>query len=190
MTEVWTKIKKSLIDVLPAIAESLNKPATQNEIELLEKTIGKSLPLSFIEYLKVCNGQNHDDFNITFVGANSLLTISEIIEVWKTQIFLFADEPKIAINENKVQPKIWDNCWIPFTDFMGQQRLVIDLNPGKNGVYGQVLQLWAGQDLEDDGVVVANSFEEFSQHILRDLLSKKYEISADSTIELNDEWII
>ena len=190
MKENWTNIRKNLIDISPKIAKSFNKPATQKEIEQLEATIGEKLPTSFVEYLTTFDGQNHNDFEISFIGANSLLTIKEILEVWTMQVELFADEPEIEITENKVKPKIWDKKWIPFSDFMANQRLVIDLNPGKNGTYGQILQLWAGQDLEDDEVVVANSFDEFTKHILEDLKSKNFQITDENIIEVNDEWII
>lgn len=73
---------------------------------------------------------------------------------------------------------------------MSQQHLVIDLNPGINGTYGQILQLWAGQDLEDDEVVVAGSFEEFSEKILEYLQKEKMTISDENIIEFDDFWLI
>lgn len=190
MNNIWIKIRENLIHILPEIAKSLNKPATQKEIEQFEMIIEQKLPTSFIKYLTTFNGQNHNNFEITFIGGNSLLTIQEILDLWIMQVELFEDEPKIEITENRVRAKIWDKNWIPFSGFMGQPRLAIDLNPPKNGTYGQVLQLWAGKNLEDDDVVVANSFEEFSKHILKDLKLKNFQISDENLIKLNDDWII
>ena len=190
MKKTWIEIKGKLSEHSPEISESFSNPATQDEISHLETAIGQKLPDSFVSYLLTFNGQNHNNYSVTFVGANCLLTITEIINLWTLQNDLFGDEPNIEITENKIKPKIWDKGWIPFADFMGQQRLVIDLNPGTNGTYGQILQLWAGQDLEDDEVVVAGSFEEFSEKILEYLQKEKITISDENIIEFDDFWLI
>jgi hypothetical protein len=34
---------------------------------------------------------------------------------------------------------------VPFSDFEGSPRLILDLHPGRNGTYGQVWQDWPGR---------------------------------------------
>lgn len=189
MKKIWEKIKTNLMSISPRIGESLNDPATQKEIEQLKATIGQELPISFIEYLRTYNGQSHNNHYISFIGHNSLLSIKEIITSWETQINLFGDEEKIEfIKENKVQPVIWDKGRIPFASFNGCDFIVIDLNPGKNGIYGQILAIWPGQDLEDDAIIIADSFEHFSQHILNDLVTKNRKLK-NGIIQVNDNWV-
>jgi hypothetical protein len=34
------------------------------------------------------------------------------------------------MTENKIQPMMWDSRWVPFSDFAGSARLILDLRPG------------------------------------------------------------
>lgn len=190
MKDVWNNIRKELSAQALITAESLNSQADVNEIRELERITEYKLPTSFIDYLNTFNGQTHNNYEITFIGYNCLLPIREIIEEWKMLVQLFEDEPTIDfIKENKVQPKCWDKGWIPFACFEADTRLVLDMNPGKNGIEGQILQIWGGQDLESDEVVITDSFEEFSQKILEELKSKAFQIE-DGVIILNEGWLI
>lgn len=190
MKDVWDNIQKELLGQAPITAESLNHQVDISEIQELERVTEYKLPTSFIDYLNTFNGQTHNNYEITFIGYNCLLPVREIIEEWKMLIQLFGNEPFIDfIKENKVQPRYWDKGWIPFSCFEADTRLVLDMNPGKNGVQGQILQMWGGQDLEGDEVVIADSFEEFSQKILDELKSKAFHVE-DGVIILNEGWLV
>ncbi|MBB6502150.1 SMI1/KNR4 family protein [Pedobacter cryoconitis] len=190
MQNSWTEIKNQLEKISSTVADSFNKPAGDEEIALLEMHLKQSLPGFFKEYLKTFNGQLHNEFKLPFVGYNCLLSIAEIIDIYKRLLDLFGDEPKIDwVQENKVQPVIWDKSWIPFTASETNTKIALDLNPGINGVYGQVIQLWPGQDLEGDHIVIASSFEEFSEKILSYLKEKKYKLE-EGKMTFTDNWII
>lgn len=190
MQNSWTQIKEILSRISNNIGNSFNKPASNDEIVLLETVLKQTLPDSFKDYLLTFNGQRDDNYNTFFIGYNCLLSIDRIIETWKMQMDLFGEEDKIDwIKENKVLPVIWDKGWIPFTDFEANTRIAIDLNPGKNGTYGQIIQIWPGQDLETDNIVIAESFENFSKEILKRLIDNNYEYK-DQAITFADNWII
>ena len=189
MNGIWEEIKTEIQNVSPHIAKSFNKPATIAHISKLERELSVHLTESMKSYLATFNGQNHNNYGITFIGGNCLLPVDEIIENYKMQLEVFADEPDLDIPENKIKPRIWTNGWIPLSDFMGITKIVLDLNPGKAGKSGQILQLWAGQDLENEDVVIAESFEEFSVQLLKHLQLKEFEFE-DNAIILNDDWII
>ena len=72
---------------------------------------------------------------------------------------------------------------------MGTAKIILDLNSGKRGKNGQIIQIWAGQDIENENVVIAESFEIFSDEILQRLKLGKYEFE-DDIIEFEDDWII
>jgi cell wall assembly regulator SMI1 len=110
---------------------------------------------------------------------------------WQMLMDNWSNEPPIAhIKENKVKPMFWVAKWIPFAENEGgSSQLCIDLNPGKNGIYGQVLQLRFGQDLEADEVVIANSFREFSHELLKRLQTGDFVIEDDN-INFEDFWIV
>lgn len=187
MKNIWQAIKAEIKQISPEIYGSLNKPASQSEIILLEKTLNIELPQSFKDYLSVCNGQNHHQL-VYLIGYNPFLPIAEIISDWEMMNdFFLEEEPIDFISENKVKPLIWSNQWIPFSNFEGANRLIIDLNSGKNGIDGQVIELTTGCDLERDEIVISNSFEAFGLKVLKTLKDRDFVIE-DGVLEC--KWLI
>ena len=172
---LWQKIQQSLLAIAPSIGRSFQKPAQEAQIKALEDAIAQPLPESFKEYLRIFNGQEQSDSPHYFMGYNLLLPIDEIIETYQMQVEDFEGE-SIAddINPNKIQPVLWDKGWVPFTDFEATTRICIDINPATNGEKGQVIMLYPGIDYQSDEVVLANSFEEFTQKIWNILDAKDY----------------
>jgi KNR4/SMI1 homolog 2 len=172
---LWQKIQQSLLAIVPSIGESFQKPAEESQIKALEDAVAQPLPESFKEYLRTFNGQAQSDSPHYFMGYNLLLPTDEIIETYRMLVEDFERE-SIAdeLNPNKIQPVLWDKGWIPFTDFEATTRICIDLNPATNGVKGQVIMLYPGIDYQSDEVVLANSFEEFTQKIWNILDAKDY----------------
>jgi KNR4/SMI1 homolog 2 len=172
---LWQEIQQSLLAIVPSIGESFQKPAEESQIKALEDAVTQPLPESFKEYLRTFNGQAQSDSPNYFMGYNLLLPTDEIIETYQMLVEDFEGE-SIAdeLNPNKIQPVLWDKGWIPFTDFEATTRICIDLNPATNGVKGQVIMLYPGIDYQSDEVVLANSFEEFTQKIWNILDTKDY----------------
>ena len=172
---LWQEIQQSLLAIAPLIGKSFQKPAEEAQIKALEDVITQPLPKSFKEYLRTFNGQEQSDSPHYFMGYNLLLPTDEIIETYQMLVEDFEGE-SIAdeLNPNKIQPVLWDKGWIPFTDFEVTTRICIDLNPAANGVKGQVIMLYPGIDYQSDKVVLANSFEEFTQKIWNILDAKDY----------------
>ena len=172
---LWQKIQQSLLAIAPSIGKSFQKPAEESQIKALEDAIVQPLPESFKEYLRTFNGQAQSDSPHYFMGYNLLLPTDEIIETYQMLVEDFEGE-SIAdeLNPNKIQPVLWDKGWIPFTDFEATTRICIDLNPATNGVKGQVIMLYPGIDYQSDEIVLANSFEEFTQKIWNILDAKDY----------------
>ena len=172
---LWQEIQQSLLVIAPSIGESFQKPAEESQIKALEDAVAQPLPESFKEYLRTFNGQAQSDSPHYFMGYNLLLPTDEIIETYRMLVEDFEGE-SIAdeLNPNKIQPVLWDKGWIPFTDFEATTRICIDLNPATNGVKGQVIMLYPGIDYQSDEVVLANSFEEFTQKIWNILDAKDY----------------
>ncbi|MFK8302260.1 SMI1/KNR4 family protein [Capnocytophaga stomatis] len=182
---IWQKIREELEKMNPKVGKSFNPPAEEEKIHQLEAIIEQKLPEDFKNYLRTFNGQNHQWDETLFVGYNALLSVDEIISDYE---MAFEDEEVIDwLTPNKIQPSIWNKGWIPFANFNGTQRIFIDLNPACNGVYGQIIQLWSGIDMESDEVVIANSFYEFSEKVLQSLQEKSYNLEDDV---INVEWFV
>ncbi len=188
--EIWKLISEEIKRISPKTYKTLNTPVDVKQVETLEKQLSIQLPLAFTSYLQTFNGQTTKGEDFPLVGYNRFLPLTEIIQVIKQQMELFGDEEPIGhITENKVKPVLWDNLWIPFADFESSSRLILDLNAGKNGQYGQVIFLYSGIDMESDEIVVASSFDNFGEELFRRLKNNEFEID-DNSILFNDDWII
>jgi len=190
MNNIWTQILNEIKRISPDIYETVNKPAKIREIMEFDGMLPCNLPQSFVDFLLVCNGQSEKGIGSPLIGYKRLLPINEIIKVRENLGFLFGNEEPIEhITENKTKPVIWDNLWIPFAEYNGTDRLFLDLNPGKNGQYGQVITDYPGIDRESDEIVVAITFENFSEELLRRLTNNEFEIE-NNTIQFDDYWTV
>lgn len=162
---MWTEI----ITRSPDLQSTMNPPATPDEIAVLEQRVGAPLPEAFKQYLATANGQNDLGDEHGLYEMNRFLPVHAILEAMDSMEAMWGDEDPIDhITENKIRPVFWDPLWIPFAAFQDEPRLILDLNPGRNGVHGQVLHHFPGVDLEADDTVIAASFAEFSAQLLRD----------------------
>lgn len=166
---MWADILKQIAST-PELANSVNPPARLDDISALSRRLGVPLPSSFTDYLSTMDGQN-DAGNLSWIlEYNRFLPVAEILQHMTAMEELFGDEgPLEHICENKIRPVLWDRRWVPFSEFEGTPRLILDLHPGRRGVRGQILLLFPGVDLEDDNTVVAPSFAAFAADLLRAL---------------------
>ncbi|WP_324025207.1 SMI1/KNR4 family protein [Maribacter sp. BPC-D8] len=190
MKNIWNSIQLKINSIDHKAGNSFNRPATDSEINVLNSHFDQKIPIEFINYLRVYNGQNHNNFEIQPFNYYAFIPVKEILEIVKMQNELWADEESIAsISENKIQPKQWDKNWLPIAS-EASSYLILDMNPGKNGVFGQIFQLFSGMDYEDNNIVLADSFLEFSEILMHKLESKDYEIEDDEpTLIFKNDWI-
>jgi cell wall assembly regulator SMI1 len=189
-SEIWRLIADEIRQNLTPIYETFNAGASSEDIDKLEAKLDAPLPDDFKSYLQMFNGQNEDGRDFPLLGFSALLSVEEIIKTIEMQRDDFGDEEIIEhIKENKIRPVLWDNRWIPFATFQYSTYLILDMNAGKNGINGQVFISWPGIDMESDEIVLAPSFERFSQALLRRLERKDYTVE-DGKINFNDYWIV
>ena len=180
---MWTEIVSQIAALSPSVLASVNPPADPGVIDTLERRIGAPLPDGFKQYLAVMDGQNDLGRDHPLIGYNRFLSVARIVETMDMQRFCFGDKDRIDwITENKIQPVMWDSHWVPFSDFEGSPRLILDLHPGRNGAYGQVWQDWPGRDRENDGTVMALTFAEFSTELLRRLTTRSVVVNDDGIL--------
>ncbi|ABN67349.2 Protein involved in (1,3)-beta-glucan synthesis [Scheffersomyces stipitis CBS 6054] len=80
-----------------------------------------------------------------------------------------------SIPPNSVQPYYYHKGWVPILkDHIGNQ-IALDLAPGPQGIWGQVIIF--GRDY-DTKLVVASSFQEFIFNFVNDLEAGNYEIDS------------
>jgi len=159
------------------IFATLNPPATLDEIESLVRRVGVAVPQSFKDYLATVNGQNEAGADHPLMMSfRRLFGVADIIKQMDFMESLFDETDVTASTENKIRPLAWSPRWIPFAWFEGYDALVLDLDPGVNGTYGQVWILSSGSDTEADDAVLADSFEDFSQALLWHLKERRFSI--------------
>ncbi|MGF1741399.1 hypothetical protein L4C34_10035 [Vibrio profundum] len=57
MNEIWDKIEGFLKEHIPTVIATLNGPATEEALNLLESEVGHTIPKDFKSYLQVHNGE-------------------------------------------------------------------------------------------------------------------------------------
>ncbi|GHS89185.1 hypothetical protein FACS189487_08930 [Campylobacterota bacterium] len=176
-SEIWQQIINEIKRISPDIYKTVNQPAKITQIRELETVLDCALPQSFVDYLLVFNGQSEQGNEFPLFGFTRFLPVDEIIKTIEQQIELFGDEePLEHIKENRIKPVLWNKRWLPFAEFNGDERLILDLDAGKNGKNGQIIHLWSGIDMEDDELLLANSFDEFDNVFLDHLKNNDFKI--------------
>lgn len=167
MKELWLKyelwLKKNYSDGF----KSLNKGATEEELEKLESIIQIKLPESYRDCLKIHNGQTQENgilYSIEF------LSIERIIDEWKLMKKLLDDGkfPSDSI--------WWSIKWVPIASDGGGNLTCIDLLPFKDHDKGSIIDF----DHEvADRAVLESSFENWFKKYVDDVLAEKYVYSDD-----------
>jgi len=170
---MWPSFIERISAVSRSLHATLNPGAGLDEIAALERRVGATLPEAFKDYLTAVNGQNDLGVEHSLHEMHRFLSAQEIASMMDLMNSLFGDEGALEhIAENKVQPVIWDSLWVPFAEFDGSPRLILDLHPGINGAVGQILLWFPGVDLEADDIVIAGDFAAFSAALLQDITAK------------------
>lgn len=168
MDTVWIEFLSRLEGILPGSTSGF-APATKNEVNSFESALGSSLPADFKRYLELAGGRKAGH-KLPCFQLLSLYSLDEIKADRLQLLDVFGDEPPIShIRENKLKPYIWRPLWIPFMDFNAVHRIFIDLDPGKNGRFGQIVRDYPGIDIELDSIVISQSFEDFIRDFTRRL---------------------
>ncbi|PDY43955.1 SMI1/KNR4 family protein [Bacillus pseudomycoides] len=125
--------------------ESLNlQPgASDEEFQLIEGTLGVTLPEEMKNFYRVYNGQVWKPRVNPFVRNLTLSPTSEIIDNWKFLQEEFDPDDDLEPDiEKELKPVLWNSKWIPIAENGGGDYLCIDTDPSESGVVGQVLYYW------------------------------------------------
>ena len=81
MTEIWTTIELKLTEIAPEILNNLNDGVTDEEVKNLESLLNAKLPIDFIAFYKIHNGQETESAGL--IECEELLSFDRIIDEWK-----------------------------------------------------------------------------------------------------------
>lgn len=160
MEHVWKRIEDWLQAHAPEALAGLNGPASLEQIEHAEHALGVRLPDDVRAAYLRHNGQD-PDAPLVLLGWE-FLSLEEVVAQWSIWKDLLDsgtfDTAQSNADGHLVKQDWWNAAWIPFTHNGGGDHLCIDLDPGTEGVAGQIIEMW-----HDEGSrpVLAPSFEAF-----------------------------
>lgn len=159
----------------------LSQPATNEEIENLEHTLGTSLPADLRRLYQVHNGELGGAPGLFF--GMSFLPLSGVLSEWQSCSAAADDEamndvPFYAVPPETIKDHYVNRKWIPFAADFGGNFLAVDLDPGPNGRSGQVINFGLKENTRH---VVANSVEDLIEFISQTLQDGSYTIDGGGT---------
>ncbi|MFN3150940.1 SMI1/KNR4 family protein [Bremerella sp.] len=181
----WQRIDAWLSQNAPDVFESLQPGCSEEEIVAVEERLGFDLPIEVRESFKIHNGQEMYKTAGPLVGEP--LDPLEYAEAsclsWRG---LYDDQRKSDVDSGLSDyatstPPDMVLCqyatpnWFPMGDWDGNC-YGIDMNPGPNGIEGQVINF--GRD-EDNKFVLATSWAHFLEDIADEMEAGSFEIKRD-----------
>lgn len=176
--QILSEILSLLKDSLPELGNSLNAPASNEKIQLVEHTIGKTLPEDLKTFYRIHDGESG---GIGLFFGLSFLSLDEAIADWKTweeiaDDISTLDTDIISIPTNFIKENYANRFYFPIsTDYSGNH-IGIDLDPDEKGTFGQVINF--GRD-ENIRYVIAFNITDFLQFILFQLKKGNYRIDKE-----------
>lgn len=165
-------------------------PLSEAELSLWEAEANAPFPPDFRSYLGLCN------FFIQFESHFSTLSGKEAHQIWKKlnedlkmgKFAGLADLNEIEFNnygiqEKKIRNTWWHPKWIPFARDTHGNLKCVDLDPQRQGVKGQILEM----NFKDGIGPYITDFESFSDYLefqLDCLIDHRYQvINGEVSIE-------
>lgn len=177
MQSLWTRFEAWLAENWPEGLADLNPPATDAQIDSLEKAIGAKLPDDYIACLKIHNGQ--DTMMAGVFGGSEFLSTEFVLDewaVWKELIESGTFEGNQGVPDSGIKDNWWNPRWIPFTHNGGGDHFCLDLDPAKGGSPGQVITMW--HDSGERAFIATNFTAWFTQYVDK-VVAGKYVYSED-----------
>ncbi|BAY29595.1 putative glucan synthesis regulatory protein [Nostoc carneum NIES-2107] len=180
MKEILHRIENWLKKNFSELLDTLNPGATAEEIQALETQIQNELPSSFKELYKWHNGQRSGTYPGLFYGLE-FLSLVEVSANWQVWAELVDDDINKHIlcqsySPGKVKEVYANKKWVPFAFDWGGNHLGIDLDPGEQGIRGQVINF--GRD-EEVKFIFGDNLESFLNWFITQLESGNYILSSE-----------
>jgi cell wall assembly regulator SMI1 len=176
MDRVWGRIEAWLAANAPAVAASLNPPAPADELAEAERFLGVQLPDAVRRSYLRHDGQAPRAMGM--LDCWKWLPLAEVRRTWAGCKDLrdrgVFGEWCSHTNGGVVVSDWWSPGWVPLTRSATGDNHCLDLAPGPQGKYGQVIQF-----IHNHGArpVVAAGFEEWLAAFADDLEAGKYAVS-------------
>lgn len=155
ISKLWHRLEAWLRRNQPELDFELNPPATDEQLNEVEATIGAKLPAEVREFYKVHNGQNPDAIGILY-GSN-FMSLEQAVDdwrVWKELLDAGTFNGMQGAPARGIRNDWWNPLWFPFVTDYNSNPACVDLDPAPSGAYGQIIQM--DHETPDRGVPIAS----------------------------------
>ena len=177
MEIIWNNLIELLSLQSEKLVQAINPPATEEELRDLELKLDVRLPEDFKSFYKVHNGQETNSPGIIPPGI--LLSIEEILHqhsIWKELTNSGTFYKILSDPENGIKNDWYNLKWIPITHDGTGDHICIDMDPDKGGRIGQIIAFEHDNPVR---IIVAPSFAEWINLLIRDLQVGKYKFDEE-----------
>ncbi|MCT4507407.1 MAG: SMI1/KNR4 family protein [Tepidibacter sp.] len=143
---------------IPNIGDLLNQVTDDIKINELESLIGKKVPEDFRRLYLEHNGEGNMIFGV--MAGFRWMNIELVINEWKSLQESAYDI--IGDKDGLIKEGTFKKGWIPFAEDCGGSFLVMDLEPGIKGTYGQIITIDHNSSIS---YVISESIEMFFEFI-------------------------
>lgn len=153
----WARLENWCRQHHPRLLEELRPPASNEQIELIQRHVWLPLPTDLRESFAIHNGGGR------LIFGCELLTVESIVGEWVRWRSVAGHnddfrERHTSFPEGAVALDYTNAGWVPLTRGASSNHIGVDLAPGPKGTHGQVIIF--GRD-EDHKCVLASGWAEF-----------------------------
>ncbi len=183
MRDLWNRLKRWLEQNVPDILTTLNPGASLQEIEAIQTILGIALPDDYVASCLIHNGQNRESPSLIPSGmrgsiGGTLLSLgvtddssfNTVLGEWTMMKQIYDTDPNIPGGgrlDKTVKDRWWIPSWIPIASDGCGDYDCLDLDPGEDGRWGQVIGFV--HDDYDYRVVQAPSFRAWFEQLVQGL---------------------
>jgi cell wall assembly regulator SMI1 len=174
--EIWTRIVAWFHTHAPELAPD-RRGAAPRAIEEAEAELGLALPADYRAWLLLCDGQSTSAPGVD--GLWRLHSVADVLDRWRMLRALDSELSHSPVpTEPGIRAGVWNAAWVPIAEDLGGNYLAIDLDPGRGGTMGQVI------DCQHDPPSYghhAPGFRAFLARLADDLEAGRYQVHRSRT---------
>jgi len=143
VAEIWRVLEEGLRIGNVSLLRDLNPPARADDIDRLQRVMGEELPVDFLAFLAVHDGQSGQAEGL-FNGFECLSGRKMLLE-WSAWNDLELDgefDDRESDVDPGIQPAWWRAQWLPITSDGAGNHHCLDLGPTTAGHRGQVITVY------------------------------------------------